>query len=84
MSGPDHSSMLTLAEIKVTPEQMAMIQGNQQAFLSIFKQMLAEQAKTNELLAGFLQALAEDQGDEPDPDAVPQTYLSGEPVLGGR
>ncbi|MBI6886467.1 hypothetical protein JEU22_21420 [Pseudomonas putida] len=61
-----------------------MIQQNQQAFLSIFKQMLAEQAKTNEMLAGFLQALAEDQGDEPDPDAAPQTYLSGEPVLGGR
>ena len=71
--------MLTLAEIKVTPEQIAMIQANQQAFLSIFKQMLAEQAKTNELLAGFLQALAEDQGDEPDPDAEPRTYLDGTP-----
>ncbi|WP_455828608.1 hypothetical protein [Pseudomonas capeferrum] len=79
MSEPDHSSTLTLAEIKVTPEQMAMIQANQQAFLSIFKQMLAEQAKTNELLAGFLQALAEDQGDEPDPDAEPRSYLDGTP-----
>ena len=79
MSEPDHSSMLNLAEVKVTPEQMAMIQQNQQAFLLIFKQMLAEQAKTNELLASFLQALAEDQGDEPDPDAEPRTYLDGTP-----
>ncbi|NQD76753.1 hypothetical protein HP547_20070 [Pseudomonas sp. CrR7] len=61
-----------------------MIQANEQAFLSIFNRILAEQAKTNELLASFLQALAEDQGDEPDPDAAPQTYLSGAPVLGGR
>lgn len=79
MSEPDHSSMVTLAEVKVTPEQMAMIQQNQQAFLSIVKQILAEQAKTNELLASFLQALAEDQGDEPDPDAEPRTYLDGTP-----
>ncbi|HEE9760146.1 TPA: hypothetical protein R8F97_001015 [Pseudomonas putida] len=79
MSEPDHYSMVTLAEVKVTPEQMAMIQQNQQAFLSIFKQILAEQAKTNELLASFLQALAEDQGDEPDPDAEPRTYLDGTP-----
>lgn len=79
MSEPDHSSMVTLAEVKVTPEQMAIIQQNQQAFLSIFKQMLAEQAKTNELLASFLQALADDQGDEPDPDAEPRTYLDGTP-----
>ncbi|WP_338799423.1 hypothetical protein V9K81_06690 [Pseudomonas monteilii] len=79
MSGPNHSSTVTLAEIKVTPEQMAMIQANEQAFLSIFKQMLAEQAKTNELLASFLQALADDQGDEPDPDAEPRTYLDGTP-----
>jgi len=71
--------MVTLAEVKVTPEQMAIIQQNQQAFLSIFKQMLAEQAKTNELLASFLQALADDQGDEPDPDAEPRTYLDGTP-----
>ncbi|WDM60658.1 phage tail tape measure protein [Pseudomonas sp. NEEL19] len=78
MSEPDHSSMVTLAEVKVTPEQMAMIQQNQEAFLSIFKQMLAEHAKTNELLACFLQALAEDQGAEPDPDQAPQTYLSGD------
>ncbi|MBF8651300.1 hypothetical protein IRZ81_10845 [Pseudomonas putida] len=79
MSEQDHSSMVTLAEVKVTPEQMAMIQQNQQAFLSIFKQILAEQAKTNELLAGFLQALAQDQDDEPDPDAEPRTYLDGTP-----
>lgn len=82
MSEPDHSSTITLAEVKVTPEQMAMIQQNQQAFLSIFKQILAEQAKTNELLASFLHALAEDQG--LDPDAAPQVYLSGAPVHGGR
>lgn len=82
MSGPNHSSTVTLAEIKVKPEQMAMIQENEQAFLSIFKQILAEQAKTNELLAGFLQALAEDQGLEPD--AAPRAYLSGAPVHGGR
>lgn len=79
MNGPDHSSKVTLAEVKVTPEQVAMIQQNQQTFLSIFKQILAEQAKTNELLASFLQALAEDQGDEPDPDAEPRTYLDGTP-----
>jgi len=71
--------MVTLAEVKVTPEQMAIIQQNQKAFLSIFKQMLAEQAKTNELLASFLQALADDQGDGPDPDAEPRTYLDGTP-----
>ncbi|MEN5033823.1 hypothetical protein [Pseudomonas sp. TWI929] len=79
MSGPEHSSTVTLAEVKVTPEQMAMIQQNQQAFLSIFKQILAEQAKTNELLASFIQALADDQGDEPDPDDEPRTYLDGTP-----
>lgn len=79
MSGLNHSSTVTLAEIKVTPEQMAMIQENQQAFLSIFKQMLAEQAKLNQLLAGFLQALADDQVDEPDPDSEPRTYLDGTP-----
>ncbi len=79
MSEPNHSSTVTLAQLQVTPEQMAMIQKNEQAFLSIFKQILAEQAKTNELLASFLQALAEDQGDEPDPDAEPRTYLDGTP-----
>ncbi|WP_448176614.1 hypothetical protein [Pseudomonas putida] len=79
MSGPERGSMVTLAEVKVTPEQMAMIQQNQQEFLSIFNRILAEQAKTNELLAGFLQALADDQGDEPDPDAEPRTYLDGTP-----
>lgn len=82
MSEPNPSSTLALAEIKVTPEQMAMIQKDEQAFLSIFKQILAEQAKTNELLAGFLQALAEDQG--VDPDAPTRVYLSGAPVHGGR
>nr|WP_312623077.1 hypothetical protein [Pseudomonas juntendi] len=81
MSELDHSSTVTLAEVKVTAEQLEMIQQNQQAFLLIFKQMLAEQAKTNELLAGFLQALADDQG--VDPDAAPQVYLSGAPVIGG-
>lgn len=79
MSEPDHSSTVTLAQLQVTPEQMAMIQKNEQAFLSIFRQILAEQAKTNELLASFLQALAEDQGDDRDPDAAPSTYLSGAP-----
>ncbi|WP_330508104.1 hypothetical protein V1687_16055 [Pseudomonas putida] len=82
MSGPNHSSTVTLAEIKVKPEHMAMIQENEQAFLSIFKQILAEQAKTNELLASFLQALAEDQGLEPD--TAPIAYLSGAPVHGYR
>ena len=82
MSEPDHSSTVTLAEVKVTPEQLEMIQQNQQAFLLIFKQILAEQAKTNELLASFLQALADDQG--LDTDAAPQVYLSGAPVHGGR
>ncbi|MCL8340098.1 hypothetical protein [Pseudomonas mosselii] len=81
MSEPDQSSTVTLAQLQVTPEQMAMIQKNEQAFLSIFKQILDEQAKTNELLAGFLQALAEDQGLEPD--AAPRAYLSGAPIHGG-
>lgn len=79
MSEPNQSSTVTLAQLQVTPEQMVMIQKNEQAFLSIFKQILAEQAKTNELLASVLQALAEDQGDEPDPDAEPRTYLDGTP-----
>lgn len=79
MSELDHSSTVTLAEVKVTPEQMAMIQQNQQALLSIFKQILAEQAKTNDLLASFLQALADDQDDEADPDAESRTYLDGTP-----
>jgi hypothetical protein len=79
MSEPDHSSTVTLAQLQVTPEQMAMIQKNEQAFLSIFKKILAEQAKTNELLASFLQALADDQGDEPDSDAGPRNYLDGTP-----
>lgn len=82
MSEPNPSSTVTLAECKVTPEQMAMIQESGQVFLSIFKQILAEQAKTNELLAGFLQALAEDHG--VDPDAPARVYLSGAPVIGER
>lgn len=66
-----------VALCRLTPEQMAIIQGKGQQFLGIFKQQLAEQAKTNELLALLIQALAEDQG--LDPELQPMSYLNGAP-----
>lgn len=79
MSEPRNSSEVDLC--RLTPEQMAIIQGKERQFLEIFKQQLAEQAKTNELLALLIQALAEDQCF--DPDVQPMSYLSGAPVVGG-
>lgn len=76
MSEQRSSSEVTLC--RLTPEQMAIIQGKEQQFLGIFKQQLAEQAKTNELLALLIQALADDQG--LDPEQQPMSYLSGRPV----
>ncbi|MDI3895839.1 hypothetical protein QK382_29710 [Pseudomonas aeruginosa] len=43
----------------------------------ILRALLDEQRKTNQLLHLLIQALAED-GE--DPDAVPTSYLSGEPI----
>lgn len=43
----------------------------------ILRDLLDEQRKTNQLLQLLIQALAED-GE--DPDAMPASYLSGEPV----
>ena len=40
------------------------------------EEMLAEQRKTNELLAMLIEALA----DEGDPDAEPAKYMDGTPV----
>lgn len=64
---------------RLTPEQMAIIQGKEQQFLAIFQQQLVEQAKTNELLALLIQALAEEQAEQ-DPDALPTTYMDGSKV----
>ncbi|HFS8927694.1 TPA: hypothetical protein ACH1VU_004940 [Pseudomonas aeruginosa] len=43
----------------------------------LLRDLLDEQRKTNQLLHLLIQALAED-GD--DPEAVPTSYLSGEPI----
>ncbi|HCD9060279.1 TPA: hypothetical protein NEF99_001002 [Pseudomonas aeruginosa] len=43
----------------------------------ILHSLLEEQRKTNQLLHLLIQALAED-GE--DPDAMPTSYLSGEPI----
>ncbi|HCT4988391.1 TPA: hypothetical protein OTZ10_000919 [Pseudomonas aeruginosa] len=43
----------------------------------LLRDLLDEQRKTNQLLHLLIQALAED-GE--DPDAVPTSYLSGEPI----
>jgi len=72
-----HSS-LVVGQLKLTPEQMQMVQENWEQFLQIFNQQLREQAKTNEMLASLLQALADDQAEQ-DPDAIPTTFLDGTP-----
>ncbi len=79
MSEQKESSGLTLC--RLTPEQMAIIQGKEQQFLTVFKQQLAEQAKTNELLILLIQALATEQDDQ-DPDSLATTYMDGTPVRG--
>ncbi|NMZ09054.1 hypothetical protein HBO37_27280 [Pseudomonas proteolytica] len=58
---------------------MAIIKGREQEFLTIFKQQLVEQAKTNDLLALLIQALADDEAEQ-DPDALPLTYMDGSKV----
>ncbi|WP_369991305.1 hypothetical protein [Pseudomonas xanthosomatis] len=61
---------------------------NEQA-ISLLQQILDQQQKQTSLLEqiatqnlALIEALADDQGLEPD--AAPQSYLSGAPVLGGR
>lgn len=55
----------------------------------LMEQMLAEQKRQSSLLEqiatqnlALIEALADGEG--PDPDSAPQTYLSGQPVQGGR
>lgn len=64
---------------RLTPDQMAIIKGREQEFLTIFKQQLVEQAKTNDLLALLIQALADDEAEQ-DPDVLPLTYMDGSKV----
>ena len=73
----EHHSSLVVGQLKLTPEQMQMVQENWEQFLQIFNQQLRAQAKTNEMLASLLQALADDQGE--DPDAPHSTYMDGTP-----
>jgi predicted lactoylglutathione lyase len=68
-------------QVLISPEQMKVIVGREQEFLSIFKQQLQEQTKTNELLTALIQALNEEPVD--DDDAEPLTYMDGTPVNGG-
>ena len=46
---------------------------------SLLEQMLLEQRKTNQLLSLLIEALADEEGS--DPDAPPLTYMDGSPVL---
>ncbi|WP_218777488.1 hypothetical protein, partial [Pseudomonas aeruginosa] len=57
------------------PEQ-AMTESAEEVRL-LLRDLIDEQRKTNQLLHLLIQALAED-GE--DPDAVPTSYLSGEPI----
>ncbi|WP_319049381.1 hypothetical protein [Pseudomonas aeruginosa] len=50
---------------------------SEEEVLLLLRDLLDEQRKTNQLLHLLIQALAED-GD--DPEAVPTSYLSGEPI----
>lgn len=68
-------------QVLISPEQMKVIAGREQEFISIFKQQLQEQMKTNHLLAALIQALNDEQAD--DDDAEPLTYMDGTPVNGG-
>ena len=45
---------------------------------SLLDQLLAEQRKTNALLALLIEAMAE--GEDDDPDAEPSVYMDGTPV----
>jgi hypothetical protein len=47
--------------------------------IDLLSNILAEQQKTNELLAALVDALAEDGG---EPDAEPVRYMDGTPVRG--
>lgn len=73
----EQPASLVLGQMALTPSQMKLVQENWQHFLSLFNQHLLEQAKTNEMLSSLLQALAEDEPE--DPDAQPLTYMDGSP-----
>lgn len=73
----EQPASLVLGQVTLTPIQMQLIQENWHQFLHLFNQQLLEQAKTNEMLASLLQALAEDEPE--DPDAQPSTYMDGTP-----
>lgn len=66
------------AQVLLSPEQMKVIAGREQEFLTIFKQQLQEQMKTNQLLTALIQSLNDEQVD----DAEPLTYIDGTPVTG--
>ncbi|WP_433588229.1 hypothetical protein [Pseudomonas koreensis] len=70
------------AQVLISPDQMKVIAGREQEFLSIFKQQLQEQMKTNELLTALIQSLSDEQVD--DDDAEPLTYMDGTPINGGE
>ena len=71
--------MKLIGTAKVTAEQADLIMANLELFKQIFRQQLKEQAKTNELLAALVDALAEDGG---APDEAPARYMDGSPVRG--
>ncbi|WP_282352884.1 hypothetical protein [Pseudomonas sp. PS01303] len=73
------------AQVLISPEQMKVIAGWEQEFLSIFKQQLQEQMKTNELLTALIQSMSDEQvdDDDDDDDAEPLTYMDGTPINGG-
>lgn len=73
----EHPRSLVLGQMAVDRELMELLQQNWQQFLTLFNQQLAEQAKTNEMLSSLIQALAEDEPE--DPDAQPLTYMDGSP-----
>ena len=79
MSEQEH--VLASASIKVTKEQMELIEKNFGAFQVMvnqkFSELLREHAKTNDLLAALVDALAEEGQ---DPDAPPARYLDGSKV----
>lgn len=77
MSEPNEFS----AQVLISPELMKVIAGREQEFLSILRQQLQEQMKTNELLMTLIQSLSDEQVD--DDDAAPLTYMDGTPVDGG-
>ncbi|MBT9268080.1 hypothetical protein KKQ10_24700 [Pseudomonas sp. MG-9] len=68
------------AQVLISPDQMKVIAGREQEFLSIFRQQLQEQLKTNELLTALIQSLSDEQVD--DDYAEPLTYMDGTPVNG--